>query len=609
MVRDAQLLAGTLDKGSVGGDSKASLFYVLLREQGPAAAVTCMTRLSKLCARFLGARGFSIGIDDVTPGPRLRARKDELVAAGYAACDAHIAAFEQGALALQPGCSASQTLEAAISGVLSRIRDDCGQLCVQELPRTNAPLLMQWCGSKGSRINVSQMVACVGQQIIAGQRIPDGFLGRSLPHFPKGSRVPPAKGFVCASFYSGLSPTEFFFHAVSGREGLVDTAVKTAETGYMQRRLMKALEDLSTHYDGTVRNATGGVVQFCYGDDGLDPALMEGLDGSPVNLVRLLTTAHEQVRASARIGGNVGVRGGVGVSVDDCAKECSSASPSTSPSTSLTASLSTHPAPNDSDNDPSTPSSVTPAYIHSETARHAEAEGWSAGFSTALGDFLPQQPLTDAVLQRALQLAAHKYARARIEPGTAVGALAGQSIGEPGTQMTLKTFHFAGVASMNVTLGVPRIKEIINAARTIATPIITAPLACPRSLPAARACKGRVEKTLLGDIAARIDQVVRADGVFVRIDVDLDAAAALALGAGLGAVERAVARCTRCPRARCCCSCPRSTRSCCFWRSRCGACCRGSSWQALRASGAPSSTTSARSAASTSSSRATGCAT
>jgi DNA-directed RNA polymerase III subunit RPC1 len=137
----------------------------------------------------------------------------------------------------------------------------------------------------GSVINVSQMVACVGQQVIAGHRVPNGFQDRSLPHFPKKSKEPPSKGFVRSSFYSGLSPTEFLFHAISGREGLVDTAVKTAETGYMQRRLMKALEDLTTHYDLSVRNSTGGVVQFRYGNDGLDPACLEG-DGQPIDFQR-----------------------------------------------------------------------------------------------------------------------------------------------------------------------------------------------------------------------------------------------------------------------------------------------------------------------------------
>jgi len=137
------------------------------------------------------------------------------------------------------------------------------------------------------------MVACVGQQIIAGRRVPNGFQDRSLPHFPKKSKEPPSKGFVRNSFYSGLRATEFLFHAISGREGLVDTAVKTAETGYMQRRLMKALEDLTTQYDLSVRNSTGGVVQFRYGDDGLDPACLEG-DAQPIDLNRSLK--HSLVR-------------------------------------------------------------------------------------------------------------------------------------------------------------------------------------------------------------------------------------------------------------------------------------------------------------------------
>lgn len=189
-----------------------------------------------------------------------------------------------------------------ISGVLSKVRDNVGDLCMKELSRHNAPFIMATCGSKGifcpllfeatpdlytlgSVINVCQMVACVGQQIISGNRVPDGFQDRSLPHFPKKSKEPPSKGFVRNSFYTGLLPTEFLFHAISGREGLVDTAVKTAETGYMQRRLMKALEDLTTLYDLSVRNSEGMVVQFKYGDDGLDPACLEG-DAQPIELQR-----------------------------------------------------------------------------------------------------------------------------------------------------------------------------------------------------------------------------------------------------------------------------------------------------------------------------------
>lgn len=146
------------------------------------------------------------------------------------------------------------------------------------------------------------MVACVGQQIISGKRVPDGFQERSLPHYPKNAKDAPSKGFVANSFYTGLTPSEFLFHACSGREGLVDTAVKTAETGYMQRRLMKAMEDLSVRYDKTVRNSTNGIVQFTFGDDGLDPAVLEG-ETTPVDFPRTwkhIRAVYPPVDAKAR---------------------------------------------------------------------------------------------------------------------------------------------------------------------------------------------------------------------------------------------------------------------------------------------------------------------
>lgn len=174
-------------------------------------------------------------------------------------------------------------------------------------------------GSKGSNINISQMIACVGQQAINGKRVPNGFEDRALPHFEKfckrlrhpfrahfyfpiflcsiSAKIPAARGFVQNSFYSGLTPTEFFFHTMAGREGLVDTAVKTAETGYLQRRLVKCLEDLVVHYDGSVRNAIGEIVEFIYGGDGLDPVFMEVKD-RPVDMHRQLL--HQRANNSYR---------------------------------------------------------------------------------------------------------------------------------------------------------------------------------------------------------------------------------------------------------------------------------------------------------------------
>lgn len=292
-VRNSEIMCGVMDKSTIGSGQKGSIFYVILRDYGPDAAVQAMNRLSKLAARWLTNQGFSIGISDVTPGAQLTQQKRNLVENAYAQCDENIEKFKMGKLEKQAGCDEEATLENEISGILSRVRQAAGNACITELDKWNSPLIMATSGSKGSNINVSQMVAVVGQQIVGGSRIGDGFEDRSLPHFAKNARQPPSKGFVRSSFFNGLQPTEFLFHAISGREGLVDTAVKTAETGYMSRRLMKSLEDLSTRYDNTVRNGSSHIVQFQYGDDKLDPVDMEAR-AKPVHFERTYT--HSEVR-------------------------------------------------------------------------------------------------------------------------------------------------------------------------------------------------------------------------------------------------------------------------------------------------------------------------
>lgn len=520
VIRGSQVLCGVLDKSTLGDGKKHSVFYTILRDYGPTAAADAMNRMSKLCARYLGNRGFSIGINDVTPGAQLQATKERMVERAYRQCDALIALYRQGRLETQPGCNEEQTLEAKLSGLLSKVREEVGDVCINELDTTNAPLIMATCGSKGSTLNVSQMVAVVGQQIISGNRVPNGFQDRSLPHFAKRSKTPQSKGFVSNSFYSGLSPPEFLFHAISGREGLVDTAVKTAETGYMSRRLMKSLEDLSTQYDGTVRNSGNGIVQFRYGGDGLDPYDMEG-DARPVNLQRqwdhsINITADPRPRprhrpllpsqALAVVDEVLGpLEAKVSVADDDDAER---------------------------------------EFYHSLRQFVANKCQQLAAFharhgTTVSGDQIWQmtRPAVTAFIQQSL----YKYARAKVEPGTAVGAIGAQSIGEPGTQMTLKTFHFAGVASMNITLGVPRIKEIINAAKVISTPIINAVLVNDDDEIAARVVKGRIENTVLRDVAFHIQDVYTDTMAYLQVAIDVGTVAKLQLELSLDAIAHAIA--------------------------------------------------------------------
>uniref|UniRef100_A0A2R5LGD7 DNA-directed RNA polymerase subunit n=1 Tax=Ornithodoros turicata TaxID=34597 RepID=A0A2R5LGD7_9ACAR len=497
LVRNSQLLAGSMDKGTMGSGSKNNIFYILLRDYGQQAAADAMWRLARIASFFIQNRGFSIGIGDVTPGAGLVRAKQELVNAGYSKCEDYIQQLKNGKLQAQPGCNEDETLEAVCLKELSVVRDHAGKACLRELHKTNSPLIMAVCGSKGSFINISQMIACVGQQAISGHRVPNGFEDRSLPHFGRHDRSPQARGFVEDSFYSGLTPTEFFFHTMGGREGLVDTAVKTAETGYMQRRLVKSLEDLCSHYDMTVRNSCGDIVQFCYGADGLDPAAMEGKDCTPVDFARVLELTRARI-----------------------------------------------PCPNEASLD-----ERTILHLNQEMLDREEMSKCGESFRSALSHFvkgfaekvghtwkkhgikghktkprilLQLDRLTVSQLQSFYDTCRGKYLRAVMDPATAVGAVCAQSIGEPATQMTLKTFHFAGVASMNITQGVPRIKEIINASKVISTPIITAALLNDTDPEYARRVKGRIEKTLLGQVSEYLEEVFLPDDCFLLIKLDLD---------------------------------------------------------------------------------------
>jgi DNA-directed RNA polymerase II subunit RPB1 len=168
-----------------------------------------------------------------------------------------------------------ESFEKKVNETLNSATDSAGKLVQGSLSHRNHIKNMVIAGSKGSYINISQIIACVGQQNVEGKRIPFCFNKRTLPHFTKDDFGPESRGFVENSYLSGLTPQEFFFHAMGGREGIIDTAVKTSETGYIQRRLVKALEDVMIKYDGTVRNSLGHIIQFIYGEDGMSGEFVE----------------------------------------------------------------------------------------------------------------------------------------------------------------------------------------------------------------------------------------------------------------------------------------------------------------------------------------------
>uniref|UniRef100_A0A0E0DFL6 DNA-directed RNA polymerase subunit n=1 Tax=Oryza meridionalis TaxID=40149 RepID=A0A0E0DFL6_9ORYZ len=523
--RNSELLSGQVGKATLGNGNKDGMFSTLVRDYNSHAAASCMNRLAKFSARFIGNHGFSIGVDDVQPGEHLNQEKKMKIDGGYKDCHDLIASYSKGALRLQPGCNAAQTLEQSITRVLNEIREEAGKVCMNTLHWRNSPLIMSQCGSKGSPINISQMVACVGQQSVGGRRAPNGFIDRTLPHFPINSKTPAAKGFVANSFYTGLTATEFFFHTMGGREGLVDTAVKTAETGYMSRRLMKGLEDLSVFYDQTVRNASGGIVQFLYGDDGMDPAKMEGKDGKPLNLDQLFM----KVMATCPQRGQNTLSPGEILQI-------------------LNDKLSEHDASSDDGCSEKFKQLLTyfledRIKLLKSTRRALRLDEDRVGerhssFEESIAANI--SGISAKQLQVFLDTCLSRYHLKKIEAGASIGAIGAQSIGEPGTQMTLKTFHFAGVASMNVTLGVPRIKEIINAAKKISTPIITAELLSEKDVLSARIVKGSMEKAVLGEVAEAIKIVLKSSQPNLVVKLDMQRIEALHMGISADSVQLSI---------------------------------------------------------------------
>ena len=189
-------VSGSLDKKNIGDGNKETLFYLLMKDYNPDVSAIAMLRIAKVTCAYLMMRGFSLGIGDVFPSENLTREKKRLVDTGYAKCDEHIAERNDGNLKPMPGCTIDGTLEANITGVLNKIRESAGDMCQNELGRFNAPVVMARSGSKGGILNISQMIACVGQQTIGGNRVPDGFEDRALPHFARKSATPAAKGFV-----------------------------------------------------------------------------------------------------------------------------------------------------------------------------------------------------------------------------------------------------------------------------------------------------------------------------------------------------------------------------------------------------------------------------
>jgi DNA-directed RNA polymerase II subunit RPB1 len=400
--------------------------------------------------------------------------------------------------------------ENQVSNILNKAINDAGKIGLESLSKDNRFVTMVTAGSKGTEINISQMTSCLGQQAIDGKRIPYGFDSRTLPHFTKYDDSPDARGFVESSFISGLRPEELFFHAMAGRIGLIDTAVKTSTTGYIQRRLIKGLEDLKIGYDMSVRNNKERIVQFSYGDDGFDTIKVEN------QVIPIVAMSLEEIYAHYYVSTKED-KDGVLMSVftksavtrmkkhvrdlemktkfytdmmiqyrDDIVKNVFKMRDNKGVHMPV---CFTHIINNVQGMQNITKNSmvdITPIDVYDMIEdKYKELESLHYAPPTELfkamyyyylspKELLVVKRFNKKALTILLDTIVLMYKRAIVAPGEMVGMIAAQSIGEPTTQLTLNTFHSAGVASKsNVTRGVPRIEEILSLSENTKNPSLT----------------------------------------------------------------------------------------------------------------------------------------
>jgi DNA-directed RNA polymerase subunit A' len=278
---DGILESGTIDKKAIGAFD-GQIVNRIIRQYGMKRAADFIDDITHLAIRAIMMNGFSFGIDDEDLSKTEYGQIEEVLQNAVTDVQRRIRIYEDGQLEAMPGRTPEETLEMQIMQVLGKARDRTGEIAGRHLGLGNSAVVMAVSGARGSMLNLTQMAGCVGQQSVRGERIMRGYDDRTLPHFKKGDRGAAAHGFISHSYKSGLNPTEFFFHAIGGREGLVDTAVRTSQSGYLQRRMINALQDLKVAYDGTVRTTGGRIIQFCYGEDGTDP--MKSSFGDPVDV-------------------------------------------------------------------------------------------------------------------------------------------------------------------------------------------------------------------------------------------------------------------------------------------------------------------------------------
>jgi DNA-directed RNA polymerase beta' subunit len=273
-IRNGKYVSGQLDKSILGASTKG-LIHRIYNDYGPFAATDFIDDLQQVVTEYMKTSSFSVGISDLIANKVTQEKIVQIITEKKMEVQSELDKLHLGIFKNDTSNSNMVQFETTVNNILNKATELSGKEGRKSLSKDNRFLMIVESGSKGTLVNISQMISCLGQTNVDGKRISYGFEDRTLPHFKKFDDSPGARGFIENSYISGLTAPELFFHAMGGRIGLIDTAVKTSSTGYIQRRLIKGLEDLKVEYDLTVRNNRGKIVQFAYGDDGIDSTRVE----------------------------------------------------------------------------------------------------------------------------------------------------------------------------------------------------------------------------------------------------------------------------------------------------------------------------------------------
>ena len=467
-IMDGNLICGNLDKKSIGL-SYSSIIHVIFNDMGPNKCTDFINKVQEISNRFLTIRSASVGIKDLII-PKETA--DELDRYAEEKLEA----------------ASKETEESKITSIFSTTIDDVTDIIYKTIDHNNNFWHMKISGSKGKNHNIPNMMGIVGQKTLSGGRMRNAFGPRSLPHYHWKNKTPRTRGYIRSRFINGLDPDEFFWLTISGREGITDTAVKTASSGYIQRRFTKSMEDISCLYDGTVRNSMNDILQFSYGGNCLNPIYIESAKLSLVkhelkDLKKMLNFSKEAIvkKQAKQIINDLNYLKDNNVEIG-----FNFWFPYNLERIILTAKKTIY--KNDK---------ITMTYIdsqleqlftdintmytipsHNQKLKNEIIEENTRfmkihlRYELSIINVLNKHQLSKKQFDTVINYIRNQYEKAVIHAGEMVGITAAQAFGEPTTQMTLNTFHSAGMASANVTLGVPRVEEIIKFVKKITTPSI-----------------------------------------------------------------------------------------------------------------------------------------